>query len=304
MTFSTSLGGRHGLEEFLRSSDRFARLREGLRMMNGEAVVPVQAAPAGGPSGDAARLEIVRKAYGRRGRLVVALEAVTISFERATFTAVMGPSGSGKSTLLNVAAGLDRPTSGSVVLDGVEIGAMGETALTKMRRERVGFVFQAFNLLPALTVEQNITLPLRLAGRKPDRARVASVIERIGLSGRRAFRPAELSGGQQQRVAIGRALLGGPAVIFADEPTGALDTMTARDVLTLLREAVHELGQTVVMVTHDPMAASYGDRVVFLADGRFVGELRDPTADAVAQRMTHLGAWNDQPSSRGAIGND
>src|SRR6266511_1021317 len=187
---------------------------------------------------DAARLESVRKVYGRRGNTVVALGGVTLGFERATFTAIMGPSGSGKSTLLNVAAGLDRPTSGSVVLDGTDVSALSETELTRLRRERIGFVFQAFNLLPALTVEQNITLPLRMAGRTADRAQVAEVIDRIGLGGRRRSRPAELSGGQQQRVAIGRALVSRPVAIFADEPTGALDLRTAREVLTLLRDSV------------------------------------------------------------------
>ena len=242
---------------------------------------------------DAVRLDAIRKVYGRRRNAVLALEGVTIGFERSTFTAVMGPSGSGKSTLLNVAAGLDRPTSGSVVVDGTELTAMTEAALTRLRRERIGFVFQAFNLLPALTVYQNVTLPARLAGRRPDRAKATRVIESIRLGDRMGSRPAELSGGEQQRVAIGRALVGEPAVIFADEPTGALDTATGREVLALLRDSVHEHGRTVVMVTHDPMAASYADRVVFLADGRFVGQLRSASAEAIAGRMTHLGAWRD-----------
>ena len=242
---------------------------------------------------DAVRLEAIRKVYGRRGNAVLALDGVTIGFERSRFTAVMGPSGSGKSTLLNVAAGLDRPTSGSVALDGTELTAMTEAALTRLRRERIGFMFQAFNLLPALTVYQNITLPARLAGRRPDRARATRVIELIGLGDRRDARPTELSGGEQQRVAVGRALVSEPAVIFADEPTGSLDTATGREVLALLRGSVHEHGRTVVMVTHDPTAASYADRVVFLADGRFVGQLRSPTAEAIAGRMTHLGARRD-----------
>jgi len=251
---------------------------------------------------DAARLESVRKVYGRRGNTVVALGGVTLGFERATFTAIMGPSGSGKSTLLNVAAGLDRPTSGSVVLDGTDVSALSETELTRLRRERIGFVFQAFNLLPALTVEQNITLPLRMAGRTADRAQVAEVIDRIGLGGRRRSRPAELSGGQQQRVAIGRALVSRPVAIFADEPTGALDLRTAREVLTLLRDSVRALGQTVVMVTHDPNAASYAERVVFLADGHLAGELGQPTPEAVARQMVELGAWDRLPQQPGPEG--
>jgi putative ABC transport system ATP-binding protein len=267
--------------------------------MNGDAITPSIGELDRRPRREIARLESVRKIYGRRGNPRVALDGVTVSFEQSTFTSVMGPSGSGKSTLLNMAAGLDRPTSGSVVLDGTDVSALSETALTKLRRERVGFVFQAFNLLPSLTVDQNITLPVRLAGRRPDRAHVTHVVDLIGMGERRTSRPAELSGGQQQRVAIGRALVSRPAIIFADEPTGALDTTTAHGVLSLLRDSVRQFGQTVVMVTHDPMAASFADRVVFLADGRFVGELRDPTADGVARRMTHLGAWTSLPEPPG-----
>jgi putative ABC transport system ATP-binding protein len=244
---------------------------------------------------DVVRLQDVRKLYGDERSGVEALRGVTIGFPRGSFTAVMGPSGSGKSTFLHCAAGLDKPTSGSVALDGKEITGLKETALTTLRRERVGFIFQAFNLLPALNVTQNITLPLRLAGKRANRSEVADVIAKVGLTDRRKHLPAELSGGQQQRVAIARALVTRPAVIFADEPTGALDTRTARDVLDLLRGSVRAHGQTVVMVTHDPMAASYADRVVFLADGQLVGELYQPTADAVAERMTHLGAWADLP---------
>ena len=246
---------------------------------------------------DVVRLQSVRKLYGDARSGVEALRGVTIGFPRGSFTAVMGPSGSGKSTFLHCAAGLDKPTSGSVALDGNEITGLKETALTRLRREHVGFIFQSFNLLPALNVVQNITLPLRLAGKRADRKVVADVIARVGLTDRRKHLPAELSGGQQQRVAIARALVTRPAVIFADEPTGALDTRTARDVLDLLRGSVRAHGQTVVMVTHDPMAASYADRVVFLADGQLVGELHNPTADAVAERMTHLGAWADLPAT-------
>jgi putative ABC transport system ATP-binding protein len=242
-------------------------------------------------SGDAVRLDAVCKSYGKGDSGVTALDGVSVGFPVGSFTAVMGPSGSGKSTFLHCAAGLDQPTSGSVVLDGEELTGMGETALTKLRRERVGFIFQAFNLLPALTVEQNVTVPQLLAGRRPDKRNVRQVLEQVGLADRRKHLPSQLSGGQQQRVAIARALATKPAVIFADEPTGALDTRTAADVLGLLRESVRAIGRTVVMVTHDPVAASYADRVLFLADGRLVGQLAAPTPDAVAERMTHLGAW-------------
>ncbi|MGK3209198.1 ABC transporter ATP-binding protein [Amycolatopsis sp. MEPSY49] len=244
-----------------------------------------------GESSDAIRLTAVRKLYGRRDNQVVALEEVTTRFGRGTFTAIMGPSGSGKSTLLQCAAGLDQPTSGSVLLEEHELSELSETELTKLRRDRIGFVFQSFNLLPVLTVRQNVTLPLRLAGRKPDRDRVARILDQVGLAQRSNHRPSELSGGQQQRVAIARALISDPAVIFADEPTGALDTKTARDILSLLRHSSRAAGQTIVMVTHDPVAASYADRVLFLADGRLAGELHSPTAESVADRMTRLGAF-------------
>nr|WP_239091437.1 ABC transporter ATP-binding protein [Streptomyces sp. SID14478] len=225
----------------------------------------------------------VRREYS--GGRVRALDGVSVGFERGSFTAVMGPSGSGKSTFLHCAAGLDRPTAGSVRLDGVELGGLRERALTRFRRERIGFVFQAFNLLPALSVVDNVTLPLRLAGVRLERGAVDEVLERVGLGGKRRSRPGELSGGQQQRVAVARALVTRPAVIFGDEPTGALDTRSAAEVLTLLRQSVDGAGQTVVMVTHDPVAAAYADRVVFLADGRLVGELKRPTVELVAERM-------------------
>jgi putative ABC transport system ATP-binding protein len=247
-----------------------------------------------GNNTDAIRLTAVRKLYGRRDHQVVALDEVTTRFGRGTFTAIMGPSGSGKSTLLQCAAGLDQPTSGSVLLEEHELSELTETELTKLRRDRIGFVFQSFNLLPVLTVRQNVTLPLRLAGRKPDRGRVARILDQVGLAQRSNHRPAELSGGQQQRVAIARALISDPAVIFADEPTGALDTKTARDILGLLRHSSRAAGQTIVMVTHDPVAASYADRVLFLADGRLAGELHSPTAESVADRMTRLGAFADE----------
>ncbi|MFD0816972.1 ABC transporter ATP-binding protein [Micromonospora zhanjiangensis] len=251
--------------------------------------------PATGPA--VVRLASVRKVYGRPSSAVAALDDVSVEFGRGTFTAVMGPSGSGKSTLLQCAAGLDRATSGSVHLDGQALGDLNERQLTVLRRERIGFVFQAFNLLPALTVTQNVLLPLQLAGRRPDRDRAARILRRVGLGERGRHRPAELSGGEQQRVAVARALVTAPAVVFADEPTGALDSRSARDVLELLHESVHDAGQTIVMVTHDPVAASYADRVVFLADGRLAGELHGPTPEAVAERMTSLGGWADDAAT-------
>jgi putative ABC transport system ATP-binding protein len=237
---------------------------------------------------DAVRLDRVTKTYGKGASAVTALRDVTITLPRGSFTAVMGPSGSGKSTFMHCAAGLDRPTSGIVHLGDIDLTRLREPKLTELRRERVGFVFQAFNLLPSLTAVQNVTLPLRLAGARADTAWLRAVLDQVGLTDRAGHRPAQLSGGQQQRVAIARALVTRPEVVFADEPTGALDSRTGREVLGLLRQVVGELGQTVVMVTHDPVAASYADRVLFLADGRFVGELTAPTAGRVAERMTHL----------------
>ncbi|WP_067458278.1 ABC transporter ATP-binding protein [Actinomadura macra] len=238
--------------------------------------------------GEALRLEGVRKVYGAEGNQVVALDGVSLSLPSGSFTAVMGPSGSGKSTLLQCAAGLDRPTEGRVFVDGALLAGDGEAALTRFRRQRIGFVFQQFNLLPTLNVLQNVTLPLKLAGRRVDRQRAETILQRVGLGDRLGHLPAELSGGQQQRVAIARALVTEPRVVFGDEPTGALDTRSARDVLSLLQEAVRMFGQTVVMVTHDPVAAAYADSVLFLADGRIVGHQPAPTAEAVAERMTHL----------------
>ena len=244
--------------------------------------------------GEIVRLRDVVKVYGSERSGVRALDGVTIGFRPGSFTAVMGPSGSGKSTFLHCAAGLDRPSSGSVLLDDQELGGLSERKLTELRRERIGFVFQSFNLLPALTVLENVTLPLRLAGRRVKRAAVFDVLARVGLDGKMNRRPGELSGGQQQRVAIARALITRPSVVFGDEPTGALDTTTSREVLSLLRETVRQAGLTVIMVTHDPVAAAYADRVVFLADGRFVGELVSPTVAAIAERMTHLGSLAQQ----------
>ncbi len=240
---------------------------------------------------EAVVMDTVSRVYGKGAGAVAALRQVSVSLPKGGFTAVLGPSGSGKSTFLQCAAGLDRPTAGSVRLGGTELTGMNETELTVLRRERVGFVFQAFNLLPSLTVEQNVTLPLRLAGRRADRARLAEILERVGLADRAGHRPAELSGGQQQRVAIARALVARPDVVFGDEPTGALDTMTAKEVLVAFREIVDDLGQTVVMVTHDPVAASYADSVLFLADGQIVDSVTAPTASDVAERMTRLGAY-------------
>ncbi|ANP48360.1 putative ABC transport system ATP-binding protein [Streptomyces griseochromogenes] len=240
---------------------------------------------------DTVRLDAVSKVYGKGQGAVAALREVSVSIPRGSFTAVMGPSGSGKSTFLQCAAGLDTPTSGTVRLGGTDLTGMNETKLTRLRRQRVGFVFQAFNLVPSLTAQENITLPLRLAGVRPDRAWLGEIVRRVGLEGRTNRRPAQLSGGQQQRVALARALAARPEVIFGDEPTGALDTMTARDVLALLRETVDDMGQTVVMVTHDPVAASYADTVLFLADGRIVDRMSGPSSDKIAERMTRLGAW-------------
>ncbi|MCD0447909.1 ABC transporter ATP-binding protein [Actinocorallia sp. API 0066] len=234
------------------------------------------------------RLEGLRKVHGDDDNRVVALQDVSLRLARGTFTAVMGPSGSGKSTLLQCAAGLDRPTAGRVFVDGREMTGT-ESELTVFRREHIGFVFQQFNLLPSLTVLQNVTLPLRLAGRRPDEARAAEILRGVGLGDRLGHRPPQLSGGQQQRTAIARALVAEPSVVFADEPTGALDTRSAREVLKLLQQAVRAHGRTIVMVTHDPVAAAYADAVLFLADGRIVGRMADPTADAVAERLTHLG---------------
>ena len=243
------------------------------------------------PEGDtiAVRVEQLTRVYGANGPSVTALAGVDAVFERGTFTAVMGPSGSGKSTLLQTAAGLDRPTSGRVWIGATELSGLSETALTKLRRSEIGFVFQAFNLVGALTVEENILLPLRLAKARPDRRWITEVIERVGLEPRRGHRPAALSGGQQQRVAIARALATRPKVIFCDEPTGALDTQTAAEVLALLRSVVTEQQQTVITVTHDPVAASYADRVMVLADGRIVRDMPQPGAGRIAEELASLG---------------
>ncbi|MEV6379596.1 ABC transporter ATP-binding protein [Streptomyces sp. NPDC051773] len=240
-------------------------------------------APAPAP---AIALERLTKTYPGD---VKALDEVSLTVLPGTFLAVMGPSGSGKSTLMHCAAGLDSPTSGSVRIDGHEIAGLNETRRTELRRERVGFVFQAYNLIPSLTVEDNITLPLRLAGRAPDREWIAALVERVGLAGRLGRRPAELSGGQQQRAAVVRALAARPAVVFADEPTGALDLRSAHEVLELLRALVDELRQTVVMVTHDPAAAARAHKALVMADGCVVDALDHPTAAQLAARLVALG---------------
>ncbi|SFQ17770.1 ABC transporter ATP-binding protein [Actinomadura madurae] len=241
-------------------------------------------APAPATVLDAVSLDAVSKTYGE----VRALDGVTRTFPRGGFTAVMGPSGSGKSTFLHCASGLDRPTAGTVRIGGVELGRLGEAKRTRLRRERIGFVFQAFNLIPSMDVEQNITLPLRLGGAEADPAWLGEVVARVGLADRLRHRPSELSGGQQQRAALARALITRPEVVFADEPTGALDPRTARDVMRMLREAVDLTGQTVVLVTHDPMAAAWADSVVFLSRGRIVDELAAPTVSAVMARWETL----------------
>ena len=247
----------------------------------------VTAAAAAAP---AVALRDVRKVHGEGDGSVVALDGVSVELRSGSFTAIMGPSGSGKSTFLNVAAGLDRPTSGTVRLGDVDLAGLSERRLTILRRERIGFVFQAFNLLPSLTVAQNIALPLRLDGRRPRRSAVREIAARVGLEKRLRDRPSQLSGGQQQRVAIARALITRPEVVFADEPTGALDTQNGRGVLALLREVVDKDGHTVVMVTHDPVAAAYADRVMLLADGRVAGTLEALSVDQVAEHLAHLGA--------------
>ncbi|WP_030193949.1 ABC transporter ATP-binding protein [Streptomyces sp. NRRL S-87] len=233
----------------------------------------------------AARATELSKVYGHGETQVVALDRVSVDFAQGQFTAIMGPSGSGKSTLMHCVAGLDTFSSGSVRIGETELGSLKDKQLTQLRRDKIGFIFQAFNLLPTLTALENITLPMDIAGRKADKQWLDKVIEMVGLSGRLTHRPTQLSGGQQQRVAVARALASRPEIIFGDEPTGNLDSRSGAEVLGFLRNSVRELGQTVVMVTHDPVAASYADRVIFLADGRIVDELYGPTADGVLDRM-------------------
>jgi putative ABC transport system ATP-binding protein len=233
----------------------------------------------------AARAEDLSKVYGQGETRVIALDHVTVNFHQGEYTAIMGPSGSGKSTLMHCVAGLDTFSGGSVRIGDTELGPLKDKQLTRLRRDKIGFIFQAFNLLPTLTALENITLPMDIAGRRPDKQWLGKVIDMVGLSDRLGHRPAQLSGGQQQRVAVARALASRPEIIFGDEPTGNLDSRSGAQVLGFLRNSVRELGQTVVMVTHDPVAASYADRVIFLADGRIVDEMLRPTADGVLDRM-------------------
>jgi len=249
------------------------------------AVVNPKTGGSGGRTAIAARARQVVKAYGSGETRVVALDQVDVDIARGAFTAIMGPSGSGKSTLMHCLAGLDSVTSGQVWVGETEITALKEKKLTQLRRDKIGFIFQAFNLLPTLTALENITLPMDIAGRKPDREWLDRVVETVGLSARLKHRPNQLSGGQQQRVAVARALAARPEIIFGDEPTGNLDSRAGAEVLGFLRRSVDELGQTIVMVTHDPVAAAYADRVLYLADGRIVDEMQRPTAEAVLDRM-------------------
>jgi putative ABC transport system ATP-binding protein len=237
----------------------------------------------------AARAVAASKVYGSGDTAVHALDSIDAEFERHRYTAIMGPSGSGKSTLLHCMAGLDRLTSGQMFLGDVDISRASEKQLTLIRRDQIGFVFQSYNLIPTLTAEENITLPTALAGRKPDKERFDEVVNTVHLTDRLSHKPGELSGGQQQRVAVARALLNQPEIVFAAEPTGNLDSKAGAEILGFMRQAVDTLGQTIVMVTHDPLAASYSDRVVFLADGKIVGELQSPTTDAIIDEMKTLG---------------
>jgi putative ABC transport system ATP-binding protein len=230
----------------------------------------------------------VRRRYGEGDAAVDALAGVSVSFERGRFSAIMGPSGSGKSTLMHILAGLDRPTAGTVILDGEEITGLDDADLTRLRRDKLGFVFQFFNLIPVLTAEENIVLPLSIAGKRPDEEWLRQLVDTVGLADRLTHRPAELSGGQQQRVAVARALISKPAVVFADEPTGNLDSKSSEEVLRLLRQSVDDLGQSVVMVTHDPEAASFADRLVVLRDGRIVHDADAGTAEQVIELMKEV----------------
>jgi putative ABC transport system ATP-binding protein len=251
-------------------------------------------------AGVAARAVDLWKVYGSGEAQVIALHGVSVELERGHYTAIMGPSGSGKSTLMHCLAGLDEVTRGEVFIGDTRVTGLSDRALTNLRRDKVGFVFQQFNLLPTLTAKENILLPLAIAGRKPDQAWYDTVIDTVGLRDRLGHRPSQLSGGQQQRVACARALVSRPDVIFADEPTGNLDSRSGAEVLGFLRNSVREFGQTIVMVTHDPNAASYADRVIFLGDGRVVDELRDPTAESVLDELKKLDPTTSDVTAAGA----
>ncbi|MCW2870276.1 MAG: transporter ATP-binding protein [Streptomyces oryziradicis] len=257
---------------------------------------------SGGSTAVAASGRQVTKAYGAGETRVVALDAVDVDIAGGRFTAIMGPSGSGKSTLMHCLAGLDTVTSGQIWVGGTEITKLKDKKLTQLRRDHIGFIFQAFNLLPTLNAAENITLPMDIAGRKPDREWLDKVIGTVGLADRLKHRPNQLSGGQQQRVAVARALAARPDIIFGDEPTGNLDSRAGAEVLGFLRKSVDELGQTIVMVTHDPVAASYADRVLYLADGRIVDEMTSPTADTVLERMLNLSGGTPQTPAFDARG--
>jgi putative ABC transport system ATP-binding protein len=263
-----------------------ARKRFGRR---GTSTASVAAPADGSGASPAAQAVDLRKTYGTGQAAVEALAGVSVAFGRGQFTAVMGPSGSGKSTLMHCMAGLDGPTSGQSFVGGVDIGSLDDAGLTELRRDRLGFVFQSFNLVPTLTAAENITLPVDLAGGKVDREWFDDLVGQLGIASRLSHRPAELSGGQQQRVACARALINRPELVFADEPTGSLDSNSSAELLAFLRRSVTDSGQSIVMVTHDPRSAAYADRVLFLADGELVGELDDPTADSVLERMRALG---------------
>jgi putative ABC transport system ATP-binding protein len=247
-------------------------------------------APAPAQTSVAARAVDVTKLYGTGENAVAALAGVSVEVRQGEFTAVMGPSGSGKSTLLHVLAGLDRPTTGAVYVGDIDLTSLKDKALTLLRRDRIGFIFQSFNLLPTMTAAENIALPMKIAGRRPDPDWVQTIVDTVGLADRLSHRPAELSGGQQQRVAAARALASRPQIVFADEPTGALDSKSGNELLTFLRKAVDDLGQTVVMVTHEPHAASFADCVIFLADGQVVDEMHAGSADAILDKMKLLGS--------------
>jgi putative ABC transport system ATP-binding protein len=254
------------------------------------AIQPAGTAPGGAPSTTtAARAVNLTKVYGQGDTAVKALDGVTVDFAVGQFSAIMGPSGSGKSTLMHCMAGLDRVTGGQVFIGDTELSHLPDKELTRLRRDKVGFVFQSYNLVPTLSALENITLPLDIAGRDPDQAWVDRIIDTVGLRPRLSHRPSELSGGQQQRVAAARALASKPAIVFADEPTGNLDSKASAEVLGFLRQSVTDFGQTIVMVTHDPVAAGYAQRVVFLVDGRIVDEMHDPTPDRVLDKMKTLG---------------